>query len=110
MFRFLLLVSLAACSSLRPNPITETIAAKKDSYRFCFLSSKDHKSGLELGTATASFLIDQHGNPSEVKLLETNIKDPQFEKCFLNTLSNLKFTPSSDHTTIEVKQPFTFKE
>lgn len=112
---FILLLS--ACASHQEevidpvkDPIRFGLHSKRDEYRSCFLESESYKgrNSNTDGVVMVGFIINKLGAPTQIKIVKSPFKDPNFHACLQGILGLIRYPPPKDGGTIEVTQPISF--
>jgi hypothetical protein len=112
---FILLLSACASHQVEvidpiKDPIRFGLHSKRDEYRSCFLESESYKgrNSNTDGVVMAGFTINKLGVPTEIKILESPFKDPNFHACLQGIIGLIRFPPSKDGGYTTVTQPISF--
>ncbi len=93
--------------SLTHSQIEEAVSQQINSLRICYETALSRKTGLG-GKMLLNFVIGSSGKVEVAKVAETEIGDPNLQRCVLHEVRGWTF-PSPEKGEVSVSYPFLFK-
>lgn len=102
----LLLTGCATSGDYNGGPIDSALRSHKMEYRWCYEHEVHKSDDVGSGKVVLEWTIEETGQPSDVQVFSSTLKNIQVEQCLINETKKIQFP--NQEKSLKIKYPFAF--